>query len=80
MLSVDQLITHVLFSNSSRSGSLFVSAACASSVHEIVDEQDYNGSTQNDPPIGNLHARYRCFLVKPFHEFPPIIPYFRDHL
>jgi hypothetical protein len=28
MLSVDQFITHVLFSNSSRSGSLFVSAAC----------------------------------------------------
>jgi len=26
---------------------------------------------QNDHPIGNLNARYRCFPVKPFHDFPP---------
>jgi hypothetical protein len=41
------------------------------SVHETVDEQDYNGGTQNDPPIGNLHSRYRCFPAKPFHGYPP---------
>jgi hypothetical protein len=36
------------------------------------DEQDYNdGSTQNDQPIGNLNARYGCFLAKPVHHFPP---------
>jgi hypothetical protein len=34
------------------------------------DEQTYNnGSTQNDHPIGNLNARYGCFLVKPVHHF-----------
>jgi len=38
------------------------------SVHGYVDEQDYNDGTQNDPPIGNLNARYRCFLAKPIHD------------
>jgi hypothetical protein len=22
-------------------------------------------------PVGNLNTRYRCFLIKPFHESPP---------
>jgi hypothetical protein len=35
------------------------------------DEQNYNdGSTQNDQPIGNLNARYGCFLAKPVHRIP----------
>jgi hypothetical protein len=38
-------------------------------LHECVDEQDYNDGTQNDRPIGNLNARYRRFLIKPFHDF-----------
>ena len=37
--------------------------------HECIDDQDYNDSTENDQPIGNLTARYRGFLVKPFHGF-----------
>ena len=37
--------------------------------HEYIDDQDYNDSTENDQPIGNLSARYRGFLVKPFHDF-----------
>ena len=41
------------------------------SVHRCVDEQDYDGGTQNDSPIGHLNAGYRCFLAKPFHDFPP---------
>jgi hypothetical protein len=41
------------------------------SVHGCVDEQDCNDGTQNDPPIGNLNARYRCSSAKPFHDFPP---------
>ena len=45
------------------------SATAASSVHGVVDEQNCNEGTQNDPPIGNLNARYRCFLAKPFHDF-----------
>ncbi len=40
-------------------------------MHGVVDEQDYNDGSQNDPPIGNLSARYRCFAFKPFHDFPP---------
>ena len=36
------------------------------------DEEDYNDGTQNDRPIGNLNARYRCFPGKPFHDVPPI--------
>jgi hypothetical protein len=43
------------------------------SVHGHVDEQDHNDGTQNDPPIGNLNARYRCFLAKPFHDVCPEI-------
>ena len=39
-------------------------------MHECVDEKDYNDGTQNDPPIGNLNARYRCFPAKPFHDLP----------
>jgi hypothetical protein len=42
-------------------------------LHQCVDEQDYNDGTQNDHPIGNLNARYRRFLAKPFHGFPPQI-------
>ena len=41
------------------------------SEHQSVDEQDYNDGTQNDRPIGNLNARYRRFLIKPFHDFSP---------
>jgi hypothetical protein len=41
-------------------------------LHECVDKQDYNDGAQNDHPIGNLNARYRCFPAKPFHNFPPI--------
>ena len=38
----------------------------------VPDEQDYNNDgTQSDCPIGNLNARQRCFLVKPFRDFPP---------
>jgi hypothetical protein len=40
-------------------------------VHEAVDEQNYNESTQSDPPIGSFNARYRCFPVEPFHDLPP---------
>jgi hypothetical protein len=43
----------------------------AASVHGVVDEQDYNSGTQNDQPICNLNASYRCFAAKPFHGFPP---------
>ena len=38
----------------------------------FVDDQDYNNSAQNDHPIGDLNARYRCLLRKPFHDFPPM--------
>jgi len=37
-----------------------------------VDDQDHNNGTQNDHPIGNLNARYRCLFGKPFYDFPPI--------
>jgi hypothetical protein len=37
-------------------------------------KQDYNASSQNDPPVGNLNACYRCFPAKPFYHFPPIRP------
>jgi hypothetical protein len=40
-------------------------------LHESVDEPDYNDGAQNDHPIGNLNARYRCCPAKPFHDFPP---------
>jgi hypothetical protein len=43
--------------------------AVAGSVHGVVDEQDYNDGTQNNQPIGNLSASYRCFPLKPFHDF-----------
>jgi hypothetical protein len=36
-----------------------------------VDNPDYDNSRQNEYPIGNLNARYRCFLAKPFHGLPP---------
>jgi hypothetical protein len=42
-------------------------------LHECVDEQDYNDGSQNDHPIGDLNARYRCFPAKPFHDFRPQI-------
>jgi hypothetical protein len=38
---------------------------------EFVDNPDYDDSHYNEHPIGNLHARYRCFSAKPFHGFPP---------
>jgi hypothetical protein len=44
------------------------------SMHGVVDKQDYNDGTQNDPPIRNLNASYRCFPAKPFHRFPPNYP------
>ena len=34
-----------------------------------VDNQDYENSHHNEYPIGNLNARYRCFLAEPFHGF-----------
>jgi hypothetical protein len=37
---------------------------------ELVDNQGHDDSRKNEHPIGNLHARYRCFLVKPFHGVP----------
>ena len=43
--------------------------AVAGSVHGVVDERDYNDGTQNNHPIGNLSADYRCFSLKPFHDF-----------
>src|SRR5271169_4653067 len=42
------------------------------SMDGCVDDQDYNNGTENDHPIGNLNARYRCFFVKPFHDLSPI--------
>src|ERR1700745_1267474 len=36
-----------------------------------VDNPDYNNGHQNEYPIGNLNARYRCFLAEPFHGLPP---------
>jgi len=42
---------------------------------EFVDNPDYDDSHYNEHPIGNLHARYRCFSAKPFHGFPPDRPY-----
>ena len=44
----------------------------ASSMDRCVDNQDHNNAAQNDHPIGNLNARYRCLLGKPFHDFPPM--------
>ena len=41
------------------------------SVHRVIDEQGYNDGTQNNHPIGNLSASYRCFPPKPFHDFHP---------
>jgi hypothetical protein len=43
----------------------------ASSLDGCVDDQDYNDGAQNDHPIGNLNARYRRLLAKPFHDFLP---------
>jgi hypothetical protein len=40
-------------------------------LYECVDEPDCNDGAQNDHPIRNLNARYRCFPAKPFHDFPP---------
>jgi hypothetical protein len=38
-----------------------------------VDNHEHNDGAQNEQPIGNLNACYRCFLVEPFHDFPPRI-------
>ena len=43
-----------------------------SSVHGRVNDHDHKNGTQNDHPIGNLNACYRCLFVKPFHGFRPI--------
>jgi hypothetical protein len=43
-----------------------------SSVDGRVNDQDHNNGTQDDHPIGNLNACYRCLFVKPFHDVPPI--------
>ena len=43
----------------------------ASSMDGCVDDQDYNDGAQNDHPIGNLNARYRRLLAKPFRDFLP---------
>jgi hypothetical protein len=40
----------------------------ASSMDGCVDDQDYNDGAQNDHPIGNLNARYRRLLAKPFRD------------
>ena len=45
-------------------------AAVLDLLYEVANEQDYNDGTQNEHPIGNLSARYRCFPAKPFHDFP----------
>jgi hypothetical protein len=37
----------------------------------LVNEQDYDDGAQNQAPIGNLKARYRCILSESFHGFPP---------
>src|SRR5262249_42862836 len=31
----------------------------------------YNEGGQSDYPVGNLNARDRGFLIKPFHDIPP---------
>jgi len=36
-----------------------------------VDNPDYENSHHNEYPIGNLNARYRCFLAEPFHGCSP---------
>ena len=55
-----------------RSGSDGASSAYGLSIlHECVDEQRHDRGKQDDHPIRNLEARYRCFLAKPFHDFPP---------
>jgi hypothetical protein len=36
-----------------------------------IDEPDYNDGDQNEHPVGNLNARYRCCPAKPFHDLPP---------
>ena len=46
--------------------------AFAYSARECVDNPDYDDSRDNEYPIGNLNARYRCFSTKPFHGFSPI--------
>jgi hypothetical protein len=42
-------------------------------LHLSVDDQDYDDSAQNECPIGNWNARYRCLLAEPFHDFPPVL-------
>jgi len=42
-------------------------------LHLSVDDQDYDDSAQNERPIGNWNARYRCLLAEPFHDFPPVL-------
>ena len=41
------------------------------SVHGVKQEQNYNDGTQNNHPIGNLSATYRCFPLEPFHDPHP---------
>jgi hypothetical protein len=39
----------------------------------FVDNKDYDENHQNEYPIGNFTARYRCFSAEPFHGIPPQI-------
>ena len=40
-------------------------------MHGVKQEQNYNDGTQNNHPIGNLSATYRCFPLEPFHDLHP---------
>jgi hypothetical protein len=40
-------------------------------VEVLKDEQDYDDRPENNHPIGNLNASYRCFPLEPFHCLPP---------
>lgn len=50
-----------------------LASALAQILHLSVDEQEDDDSAQNERPIGNWNARYRCFLAEPFHDFPPVL-------
>jgi len=43
-----------------------------------VDNQDYNDGAQDDHPIGQFNACYRCPFAKPFHDYP--LPIFKQRL
>jgi len=50
----------------------------ASSMDGCVDNQDYNDGAQDDHPIGQFNACYRCPFAKPFHDYP--LPIFKQRL